>query len=92
MKNKAKTYIGEKILLVVFAVFAMVIPLDEGWAKARARAPQRNPGSTTIEKPLKVTGQTRTLSMLLVLKNKKDKSDFIKVRQHYRNEILNTRF
>jgi hypothetical protein len=49
-------------------------------------------GTATIDKPLKVMGQTRTLSMMLVLKNKKEKIDFIKVRQNYQNEILNTQY
>src|SRR3954469_8665094 len=40
-------------------------------------------GMATVDKPLKVMGQTRTLSMMLVLKNKKEKIDFINVRQNY---------
>jgi hypothetical protein len=59
---------------------------------ALAKQAKLSSGKTTIEKPLKVTGQTRTLSMMLVLKNKKDKSTFISPREHYRSEILNTRY
>ena len=40
------------------------------------------------QKPLEVKGQSRNLNMLLTLRNDKDKIKFVKVRDNYREEIL----
>jgi hypothetical protein len=76
-------------------VLAFVLSLfiaTPSFAKPRRSVAQLRSGNTTVSKPLKVTGQTRTLSMMLVLKNKKEKSNFISPREHYRGEILTTRY
>ncbi len=49
-------------------------------------------GVKQIEKPLKVTGQTRTLTMMLVLRNEKEKVRFLKPRENFRKEIVNTQW
>jgi hypothetical protein len=41
---------------------------------------------------LEIRGQTRTLSMMLVLQSRRDKIDFIKPRTDYRNRILQTEY
>ena len=41
---------------------------------------------------LEIRGQTRTLSMMLVLQNRRDKIDFIKPRRDYRDRILQTEY
>lgn len=40
------------------------------------------------QKPLEINGQSRSLNMMLVLRNDKDKIKFVKLRENYRNEIL----
>ena len=84
----------QTLMIFILSLLVLLVSIDNAWAKTKTlgTTPLRNTGSRTIEKPLKVTGQTRTLSMLLVLKNKKEKNDFVQVRQNYRSEILNTRF
>jgi hypothetical protein len=41
---------------------------------------------------LEIRGQTRTLSMMLVLQSRRDKIDFIKPRKDYRDRILQTEY
>lgn len=68
----------------------------QGSAPAQAQAePSRGPaatGSTEVDKPLEVKGQTRTLSMRLILKNGKDRIQFVENRKDFRSEILSTGF
>lgn len=42
--------------------------------------------------PLRVRGQTRTLNMMLILGNQKDKIRFVEIRRNYEEEILNTEY
>jgi hypothetical protein len=49
-------------------------------------------GVKEVEKPIQVTGQSRNLSMLLTLKNEKDKVKFVEVRRSYRDQVPYTRF
>ena len=49
-------------------------------------------GLASAKKPLEVRGQSRQLSMMLVLKNSKDKIEFVKVRENFEKEILNTSY
>ena len=49
-------------------------------------------GNTEVDKPLKVVGQTRNVSMLLTFKNKKDKIEFPPIRENYKKEISRTRW
>jgi hypothetical protein len=54
---------------------------------------QRAPAGGSMSsgtKPLEIRGQTRNLNMLLVLKNKKEKIEFVHSREDYNGEILNT--
>lgn len=82
-----------RFLFVLLGAFILSVLFFAGdlSAKPRRRV-QRISGSHNIEKPMKVTGQTRTLSMMLVLKNKKEKIKFINVRKNYREEILKTEY
>lgn len=45
-----------------------------------------------VNRSLEVRGQTRNLSMMLILKNAKDNIDFVKVRENYQTEISSTEF
>ncbi len=65
--------------------------------KAASRAPAHAKGlgslaNMDMNRSLEVRGQTRNLSMMLVLKNGKENIDFVKVRQNYENEISSTEF
>jgi hypothetical protein len=64
---------------------ARALPAARELASPRGPA-SRQPG----ERILKVQGQTRNLSMMLVLKSEKDKIKFGEVRDNYRAEILKT--
>lgn len=65
-----------------------------------AKSPSRQPSGAFVgssagsgeRKPLKVQGQSRNLSMMLVLKGEKDKIRFGDIRENYKREILNTNF
>ena len=54
----------------------------------RAPAAMANDPNRTVE----IRGQSRTLSMMLVLKNGKDSINFIKIRKDYAAEISGTEF
>lgn len=41
---------------------------------------------------VQIRGQTRNLSMMLIMKNGKDEINFIKPRKDYHNEVLSTPF
>jgi hypothetical protein len=43
-------------------------------------------------KATEVKGQIRNLSMMLVLKNQKDRIEFVRMRRDYRKEILDTKY
>lgn len=74
----------KKKLAVLFLV------AQSAWASVPGNHPglnaQNAPDGT--QKPLEVNGQSRNLNMMLVLRNDKDKIKFVKVRENYRNEIL----
>jgi hypothetical protein len=50
----------------------------------------RAPSQVGLDKALEVRGQSRNLSMMLVLKNRKENIDFVHPREHYQNEIRAT--
>ena len=67
-------------------------PAPKVVSKAPASA-QRNLSSVSdSNSALEVRGQSRNLSMLLVLKNRKDNVNFVKPREHYSTEIQNTSY
>ncbi len=45
----------------------------------------------TNQKPLQVTGQSRSLNMMLVLRNEKDKIQFVPVRKDFKDKIQETK-
>lgn len=47
-------------------------------------------GTTKIQEALKIRGQTRNPSMILVFKNREEEIKFIKLRKNYKREILTT--
>ena len=49
-------------------------------------------GEGLVKKPMEIKGQARNLSMLLTLKNNKDKIKFVEPRSDYRPEILKTNY
>jgi len=49
-------------------------------------------GISDSQKSLEIRGQSRNLSMLLVLKNRHENIDFVKPRESYREEIPQTEF
>ncbi|PWU17291.1 MAG: hypothetical protein C5B49_09225 [Bdellovibrio sp.] len=49
-------------------------------------------GMAGEQRAVEVRGQSRTLSMMLVLKNGKENVDFVKPRKDYNSEILATQF
>jgi len=72
--------------------------LDAKKPAAAAKAPVgRAPASLSTgisdsQKSLEIRGQSRNLSMLLVLKNRHENIDFVKPRESYREEIQQTGF
>lgn len=77
-------------LVAAFLVFLSVS--SYGKPAPKKKAPQLTAGTKEIAEEMKVTGQTRTLNMLLVLKNKRDRINFINVRRNFRGEILDTQY
>ncbi len=55
-------------------------------------APMRAPATLDSGAALEVRGQSRNLSMMLVLKNKKRDIDFVKPRENYSREVQNTSY
>jgi hypothetical protein len=56
-------------------------------------APARGPsGVNDSDKVFEVRGQSRNLSMMLVLKNRKDNIDFVKARENFASEIKETSY
>lgn len=81
-----------KFLSVIMAILVLMVGMDV-YAKRKGKArPGVLRGNQNINKVMKVRGQTRTLSMMLVLKNKKDSIEFINIKKNYREEILNTEY
>lgn len=74
------------------AILLFAVCLSTGAWAAGISAGTMSGGTTTVDKPLDVKGQTRTLSMMLVLKSKKEKINFITVRRQYHDEILATKY
>jgi hypothetical protein len=100
MRHTMMTFVfGVCALSLVVAAMAT----GSAWAGPKARrAPARSApqergmasvgGVAEAEKPLEVTGQSRNLSMVLVLKNDKDKIKFVEVRRNFKNEVKQTQF
>jgi len=62
-------------------------------AKDASKTPSRRPaGLSDSDKSLEIRGQSRNLSMLLVLKNRHENIDFVKPRDSYHDEIQKTDF
>lgn len=76
---------------IVFAVTLWIVSGFQAFAKTKPE-PVISSGTHEVNKPLKVTGQTRTLNMLLTLKNKKETINFINPRQNYQREIPSTKY
>jgi hypothetical protein len=49
-------------------------------------------GTREVDKPLQITGQTRTLNMLLSIRSKADPIGFVSARKDFRDRIPNTQF
>jgi hypothetical protein len=57
-----------------------------------SRGPASIPVGAEANRAVEIRGQSRTLSMMLVLKNSKDSINFIKVRKDYGPEIGGTQY
>jgi hypothetical protein len=69
-------------------IFAVCLLCLNTFAEKRAASG----GTRQVDQALKVTGQTRTLSMQLTLKSKKEKIEFVNPRRNYDKEISQTRY
>lgn len=49
-------------------------------------------GSTDLQKPLEVKGQTRNVSMMVINQAEKDKLKFVTARRDFRDQILTTKY
>lgn len=66
---------------------------EQPQAAPASRAPAAAaPSTTEVDKPLEVKGQTRTLSMRLILKNGKERIQFVEERKDFKSEIQTTGF
>ncbi len=74
-----------KLLLISFLILFFQSSYSATSKKLNSQNKLQN-----IEKELKIRGQSRTISMLLVIKNKKETLDFIKVKDNYKQEIIKT--
>lgn len=90
------------VALLLAPATANAAPTKPGKKVGRpsAAAPRSTPAAAPTgaalsgggQEALEVRGQTRALSMMLVLRSKKDKVDFVKMRTDYRPEILKTQY
>ena len=76
------------LLIIILSVSLMSKMADAGKRSKKKHFRRMKAGSHEVNKPLEVRGQSRTLKMMLVLKSKKEKIQFIKVSRNYRREIL----
>jgi len=98
IKIKRKLFLeGSAILLLLSLGFGTA------WAQSSPAAPAANPpaaqtpligggGVREVEKPLNVNGQSRNLSMMMVLKTDRDDINFVDVRKNYKDEIPKTNY
>lgn len=76
---------------LVLSFLLLLVP-STTWSQpaAKSLAGGGAPATTDVRDPLKVTGQTRNLNMVLTLQSKDERLKFIKIRKDYRAEILGT--
>jgi len=83
-------------LLFIFSVLllgSLPVYAQKGQKRYGNKTPGRSVSSIDGQKKaIEVRGQTRTLSMGLVLKNKKEQIDFIQPRTNYDEEIKATTY
>jgi hypothetical protein len=87
-KAKAKT--AAAVAAAKPSPAANVTSMKRALASTGSTANPGDPLKNDPNKALEVRGQSRTLSMMLVLKNGKEGINFIKVRESYRPEITST--
>lgn len=78
-----------KNLMSVFIFLCFFCEISFGMIpknKIKRVAPSQN--DSNAGQPLQVKGQSRSLNMVLVLRNDKDKIKFVQVRENYHTEIL----
>lgn len=61
-------------------------------APASANPSKGSIAVTESDKPLKVTGQSRNVNMMLVLKNENEQIKFVKVRKNFQDKVAATHF
>ena len=97
VSSKKVTKASTKITKTVVAKRAAVPSKINKQASSPRVLSQRSPASLSAgisdsQKSLEIRGQSRNLSMLLVLKNRHENIDFVKPRESYREEITQTEF
>jgi hypothetical protein len=81
------------LLITIFTGFSAFAQVPTSTVPPKTLPQKRTVNSVSdSEKALEVRGQSRNLSMMLVLKNRKDSIDFVKPRETYSEEIKNTGF
>ena len=74
-----------KLIIVVF-VIAILTEYSVCYAAESKNKELKASASKQIDKPLQVNGQTRNLSMMLVLKSEKEKITFVDVRRNFKDK------
>lgn len=105
--TSASSRVGLLYKFIAFSVFTLILHIEPAEAnknkkkgastkvsKVRVEGSMRSPASgvSDSQKSLEIRGQSRNLSMLLVLKNRHENIDFVKPRETYREEIQKTGF
>ena len=94
-----KCKLMERILLIGlwviaaagFGLFAEPLP-GETAAPSSLSGGADSSASKEVEKPLEINGQSRNLSMMMVLKGDQDSVDFVDIRKNYQQEIPKTMY
>jgi hypothetical protein len=102
--EKQKVSTGLRLFLLASILFSTVaqakdvdkaktLPIKKTVAVSKvAPAVAREPAAVDPNRAIEIRGQSRTLSMMLVLKNGKENINFIRVRKDYNEEIRGTDF
>ena len=76
----------------VLAVILLIAFAYSFSATAQKKNVQVPLGSSNIQKPLEVKGQTRNISMMVTTQANKDKLNFVTSRKNFRSQILTTKY
>ncbi|MBF0442125.1 MAG: hypothetical protein HQK54_09485 [Oligoflexales bacterium] len=91
-KEKTKASAPKKIPVQGAAAKKRHSPIPENAPENKGKEGEFLKGTYQSKKPIEVKGQSRNLNMMLILKNAGDKIDFVKARENYHVEIVNTHY